>query len=957
MKLKKHPMKLAAKKKPAVEKQKMGKSEKVKQKAADLASAEKVMAQFESGAVDPKKKKNQNGKSNGFSAPPPKPTEASNPKRQLKKILGQDGLLVKHQEGSKWYSYQIDHVHDEKTEKMSSSEIQKLLEEGKDALAQDSALLQTKDKQENGSEASWLYSVISKGTAADKRTAMQLQMHKSPVHSLEYVEKLIASCKKQGTRDVVDIIPILEDVFINHCLPENRKLIPFSKRALKELTELSSGNNRSRRKILLMWAFEHELKILYQQFIETLVEIIKRPLEEVIKRSLKTLANCLMGRPESENLILSSLVNAFGHPNYKIGAFVTTLLEGIARKHPAMRLVMVEEIERLAFRKNVNERAHLYSMTFLSQMKFSKKDSDLCCRLMSIYLALFKTIVGKKITDNRLLPIILAGANRAFPFAKEAEKLLEDVKDVYFLAHNSNYRTAIPALKLLFQFHKMNDYVSDRFYNALYRKLLDNCPAGAYAQLLKLMFDTMKEDSSAQRIRAFVKRLLQVAVNSQPDFAASILILISRLQKLRGPTEKLVVLTKDIDPAARVVEQMQNDDDDEEHYVDLDAEGNAIERNGVKKEEAPTDDIVIDEEDKKKVQPGHLGASSTGGWVHRNLGARGAKSPYDSVARNPLFVDAAHVADSELLLLSNHYHPSVGVFAKALMEGREINYGGEALNDFTLMAFLDRFAFRNPKDVTKTTGSRIVRKKAHDPWGVRKLAVGSNEYTQKRREEIPADERFLHRYTSSLNKEKKVKKEAGEDEWEYAESVNSEEFDQLLERFEPGELNEEFDIDYSKEFGAEKSKRNKKKADEEADVDMDEDDGIDLNDLNEEEDGGMEEDDDDDVEMDDDEDEDGVEEDDGEEEDDDDEDDDEEGGFGGKSSANIFGDDDGSSDEEIGANDYETAGDRFAEMLEDLEEDDDKKGKKKKGGAKKRGVKRGGGGFKRGGGAKKFRRH
>ncbi|EFP11021.1 hypothetical protein CRE_30914 [Caenorhabditis remanei] len=947
MKLKKRPMKLSAKK-PV---EKLGKAQKLKQKETDLANAEKVMAQFESGAVDTKKKK-QNGaaKSNGNAAPTtvPKP-ENTNQKRQLKRILGQDGLLVKHQEGAKWYSYQIDHVHDEKTEKMSASEIQKLLEEGKDALAQDAALLQTKDKQENGSEASWLYSVISKGTAADKRTAMQLQMHKSPVHSLEYVEKLIASCKKQGTRDVVDIIPILEDVFINHCLPENRKLIPFSKRALKELTALSSGNQRSRRKILLMWAFEHELKILYQQFIETLVEIIKRPLEEVIKRSLKTLANCLMGRPESENLILSSLVNAFGHPNYKIGAFVVNLLEGISRKHPAMRLVMVEEIERLAFRKNVNERAHLYSMTFLTQMKFSKKDSDLCCRLMSIYLSLFKTIVGKKITDNRLLPIILAGANRAFPFAKDADKLLEDVKDVYFLAHNSNYRTAIPALKLLFQFHKMNDYVSDRFYNALYRKLLDNCPAGAYAQLLKLMFDTMKEDSSAQRIRTFVKRLLQVAVNSQPDFTASILILISRLQKLRGPTEKLIVLTKDIDTAARVVEQMQNDDDDEERYVDLDVEGNEIARDGVKKEDEPSEDIVVDDddsEDKKKVQAGQLGASSTGGWVHRNIGARGAKSPYDSVARNPLFVDASQVADSELLLLSNHYHPSVAVFAKALMEGREINYGGEALNDFTLMAFLDRFAFRNPKDVTKTTGSRIVRKKSHDPWGVRKLAVGSNEYTRKRREEIPADERFLHRYTSSLNKEKNVKKESGEDEWEYADSVNSEEFDQLLERFEPGELNEEFDIDYSKEFGAEKSKRNKKKAAEEEDVDMDEDDDLDLNDLNEEEDGGMEDDDDGGDTEDDDDDE--VEDDD-EEEDEDDDDDDEEGGFGGKSSANIFGEDDGSSDEEMGANDYEMAGDKFAEMLEALEEEEEKNGKKG-------GIKRRGGGFKRGG-AKKFRKH
>lgn len=185
--------------------------------------AEKVVAQFESGAIDTKTNKNKaNGvksgapkaqkAQNGSTAPKP---EGSNQKRQLKKILGQDGLLVKHQEGTKWYSYQIDHVHDEKTEKLAAAEIQKLLEEGKETLAQDAALLQTKDKAENGSEASWLYSVMSKGTATDKRTAMQLQMHKSPVHSLEHVERLIAACKKQGTRDVVDIIREFSEFLIS----------------------------------------------------------------------------------------------------------------------------------------------------------------------------------------------------------------------------------------------------------------------------------------------------------------------------------------------------------------------------------------------------------------------------------------------------------------------------------------------------------------------------------------------------------------------------------------------------------------------------------------------------------------------------------------------------------------------------------------------------------------------
>ncbi|CAI5450347.1 unnamed protein product [Caenorhabditis angaria] len=534
---------------------------------------------------------------------------------------------------------------------------------------------------------------------------------------------------------------------------------------------------------------------------------------------------------------------------------------------------------------------------------------------MSIYLSLFKTIVGKKITDSRLLPIILAGANRAFPYAKNIEKLLEDVKDVYFLAHNSNYRTAIPALKLLFQFHKMNDYVSDRYYNALYRKLLDPCPPAAYSQLLKLLFDTMKDDPSAQRVRAYVKRLLQVAVNVNSEFAASILILISKL-KMERKQENLVVLSSDADPTLKVVTNL--DDDEEERYVDLDTDGNVIVKGEVKSE----DDVIettANSEDSKKVAKGTLGASSTGGWIHHKNARHGAKTPYDPLARNPLFIDAQHVADNELLLLSNHFHPSVAVFAKCLLEGGEVKYGGDALNDFTLMAFLDRFAFRNPKEISAKSTGRVVRKKKHDPWGVRKLAVDSKEYTQKKRDEIPADEKFLHRYASTVIRDKNVKKEEdgkdGEnDDWEYAESVNSEEFDTIMERFEPGELNEEFDIDYSKEFSSEKNKRNKPTIADEDDVDMDEDDELDLEDDEEEGEGGED--------LEDDEPEDGSDDDEPEDDDEDDE-----GDFGG--SSNVFGDDD-SSDEEIGANDYELAGDRFAEMLEDLEEEEHE-GKGKKG--------------------------
>jgi ribosome biogenesis protein MAK21 len=42
----------------------------------------------------------------------------------------------------------------------------------------------------------------------------------------------------------------------------------------------------------------------------------------------------------------------------------------------------------------------------------------------------------------------------------------------------------------------------------------------------------------------------------------------------------------------------------------------------------------------------------------------------------------------------------VALFAKTIMEGSSVEYSGDPLQDFTLIRFLDRFVFRNPKKVT-----------------------------------------------------------------------------------------------------------------------------------------------------------------------------------------------------------------------------------------------------------------
>lgn len=48
-------------------------------------------------------------------------------------------------------------------------------------------------------------------------------------------------------------------------------------------------------------------------------------------------------------------------------------------------------------------------------------------------------------------------------------------------------------------------------------------------------------------------------------------------------------------------------------------------------------------------------------------------------------------------MLSQHWHPSVAAFARALLSGEAVSYNGDPLRDLTLPAFLDKFVQRKPK--------------------------------------------------------------------------------------------------------------------------------------------------------------------------------------------------------------------------------------------------------------------
>ena len=163
---------------------------------------------------------------------------------------------------------------------------------------------------------------------------------------------------------------------------------------------------------------------------------------------------------------------------------------------------------------------------------------------------------------------------------------------------------------------------------------------------------------------------------------------------------------------------------------------------------------------------------------------------WDMSVRNPLFLKSELVSPWEFSLLTHHYHPSVGLFAEGVKRRETVSYDGDPIEDFSLKHFLDRFVYRNPKEVD-STDSLVSRQKSI--FGRQRRSrkdternVDTKEYLDLPESRIPLEERFIYKYLKDRGP--KVKREKDED----VESVASEEFEQLLHRFESDFKDEDF---------------------------------------------------------------------------------------------------------------------------------------------------------------------
>nr|CAH8851180.1 unnamed protein product [Trichobilharzia regenti] len=555
----------------------------------------------------------------------------------------------------------------------------------------------------------WLFMALKMKSGQDHICAMAYLVNSYPLHAIRFLDNLISLVSPSKKRDCCKSLDILSHLF-GSLIPKQRVLIPLSARILNVLDKPCTSS--SKEEILCLWHFEDELKRKYYQFIKASEKLLLSDCPDQFKRKTLGVLGGLVEKPENQTLILSIIVNKLGDRSKEFASAVIHKLRLIAGVSTSLMHSIVQEVRAFLFRPNLLERSKYYALSLLSclELKRTSKHSNagdvdvagLASTMVKIYMSFFHSIANSKEIPERLTTILLSGLCRTAPFITEDAytTIGDEINDLFRLVHTTGFTVSVQALSVLFQLSVHRVAIRDRYYQALYRKLLDPAvhQSSRNPTLLRLIYQSMVADNDMDRIAAFVHRILQLCItHTDPGFVIGSLILLS---KVSASKPHLLVVSQmsgeqlPVDQMSTLAKFEQSDDSDE-HFSDAQCtedEGETTQNGEVNKDSVSSEKSTVSKKD----------TSSSSSWYHRSLRKDRASnnlfgSGYNPTAREPKFSKAAGCLLWPLTLLSKHIHPTISLFANSLLNNSPIKYTGDPFTDFAMMHFLDRFAYKKPK--------------------------------------------------------------------------------------------------------------------------------------------------------------------------------------------------------------------------------------------------------------------
>ncbi|KAL4893992.1 CBF/Mak21 family-domain-containing protein [Aspergillus ambiguus] len=675
---------------------------------------------------------------------------------------------------SDWYATDLPKISTKQANTLPRHLVDRVYQYAVTLLEQDNKMYLEAQQASASSSHKFYTTIMSTGTLSDKISALTLAVQESPLHNTKSLESLINLGKKRSRAQAVEVLRSLKDMFAQGTLlPNDRRLRSFSNQpsliaAFQGVggrwSEGDSLPNGLQKRHLIVWAFEHFLKEQYFEVLKILEVWCNDEIEFSRSRAVSYVFELLKEKPEQETNLLRLLVNKLGDKAKKIASRASYLLLQLEQAHPLMKPTIVTAVEEVLFRPGQSQHAKYYAIITLNQTVLSLKEETVAVQLLDIYFSLFVALLkptkggkyqagkkagkfnkkgGKKAAkdevekgqaqteemQDKLVSAVLTGVNRAYPFtSSDSERLSKHIDTLFRITHSSNFNTSIQALMLIQQLTSAHQVAADRFYRTLYESLLDPRVATSSKQslYLNLLFKALKNDVNARRVKAFVKRIVQVLGLHQPSFVCGVFYLLRELEKTFASLQTLYDQPE------------ENDSDGEEVFKD-----------------------VPDEDEEQLEQPG---ISETQPQKPSNR--------YDPRKRDPEHSNADRTCLWELLPYLSHFHPSVSVNAANLLEHKAMS-GKPDLTLHTLTHFLDRFVYRTPKSAAPTRGASIMQPLAGSDAQDRLVAGGkhaqhvplnSEAFWKKKSEDVAAEDVFFHEYFNRLGKDKeKTRKKKSQD--------------------------------------------------------------------------------------------------------------------------------------------------------------------------------------------------
>ncbi|KPM39980.1 Ribosome biogenesis protein MAK21 [Neonectria ditissima] len=620
----------------------------------------------------------------------------------------------------------------------------------------------------------FLSTIMTSGTLTDKVSALTLAVQESPVHNIRAFDALMNLASKKSRGQALGAIGALVDLLgPGTLLPSDRRLRTFhTQPGLIGTLQSNPATTWTADKPLpgkitaahlIAWLYEDWLKETYFRIIQLLEGWCSDEIEYSRSRALDFVYGLLKEKPEQESNLLRLLVHKLGDRDRKISSRASYLLLQLQNSHPGMKPIIVRMIEQeILLHPSQDHRSKYYAINTLNQTILSNRDPAVAEALMRIYFELFSIILktGKlgisvPTTELATTPEDVNGFNkvRRRPRGGKTSALTTTEPDTE--AADKLVSAILTGVNRAAPFMTGNDAIMETHLDTLFKIAHSaNFNTGIQSLLLIQQISSSKSIANDRFYRTLYESLLDPRLVTSSKQSLYLNLLLRSLKndvdtrRVKAFAKRMLQISGLHQPPfvcglLYVVSHLR------ETFPDM--------RTLLEEPE----ESVFDDEDERPM--------------------------YDGRKRDPEHSNANRSCLWEMLPLQGHYHPSVTVFAASLLVPSEKAKKPD-MDSHSLIRFLDKFVYRNPKAGDASKGASIMQplrasKDVGDIWlgskgpGASSASVNSSSFWKKKVQDVAAEDVFFHEYFQQTSKEsKETKKKAaaagdGDDEEEKEDEI------------------------------------------------------------------------------------------------------------------------------------------------------------------------------------------